>query len=124
MTRLVDTTRKLASNGSLDLLRYPSVEVVGRVLRRPAERAGAGTCGRRVRAEDEEEADGLELLLLKLGRLGRSGLASSVESLGVSLRELLVLVLASLDDVVALGGARGSRAVNGLGEERYVEGGS
>ena len=47
-----------------------------------------------------------------------------MESLGVGLSELLVLVLAVLDDVVALGGARGSRAVNGLGEERYVEGGS
>ena len=66
----------------------------------------------------------VELLLLELGRLGRRGLARGVESLGVGLSELLVLVLASLDDVVALGGARGSRAVNGLGEERYVEGGS
>lgn len=103
MTRLVDTARELARDGSVDLLGHPGVEVVGGVLRRPAERARARASGLRVRAEDEEEADGLELLLLELGRLGSGGLASGVQSLGVGLRELLELVLAVLDDVVALG---------------------
>ena len=121
ITRLVDTARELASDGSLDLLRHPGVEVVSGVLRRPAERASARAGSRRVGAEDEEEADGLELLLLELGRLGRCGLAGGMESLGVGLCEFLVLVLAVLKDEVAVRGAGGRRAVDGLAEERHIE---
>ena len=104
---LVSTARELAGDGSLDLLRHPGVEVVGGVLRRPAERAGAGAGSRRVGAEDEEEADGLELGRSELVGLGGLGLAGGVEKLGVGLGQLEVVVLAGFEDVVAVLGARG-----------------
>ena len=99
----------------------PSVEVVGRVLGLPAERARAGTLASRVCSENKQETNGLELLVLELGRLGRGGLALGVERLGVDLCELLVLVLAVLDDVVAVEGTRGCEAVGGLGQEEGEE---
>lgn len=103
--RLVGDTCEGTRDGAVDLSLDTGVEVLRGVLRRPAELAGADSLGAGVRAENEEEADGLELGRSELVGLGRLRLASGVEELGVGLGELEVVVLAGLNDVVAVLGA-------------------
>ena len=105
--RLVRDARECARDGAVDLSLDTSVEVLRRVLRRPAELASADTLSAGVRAENEEEADGLELRRGELVGLSGLGLAGGVKELGVGLRELEVVVLAGFEDVVAVLGARG-----------------
>ena len=120
--RLVRDARECARDGAVDLSLDTSVEVLRRVLRRPAELASADTLSAGVRAENEEEADSLELRRGELVGLSGLGLAGGVEELGVGLRELEVVVLAGFEDVVAVLGTRGCRLVrDGLGEEDLVE---
>ena len=120
--RLVGNTCEGARDSAVDLSLDTGVEVLRRVLRRPAELASADTLSAGVRAENEEEADGLELRRGELVGLSGLGLAGGVEELGVGLRELEVVVLAGFEDVVAVLGARGRRLVrDGLGEEDLVE---
>lgn len=120
--RLVGDTSEGARDGAVDLSLDTGVEVLGGVLGRPAELLCADGLGAGVGAEDEEETDRLELGRGELVGLSRLGLAGGVEELGVSLGELEVVVLAGLDDEVAVLGARRRRLVrDGLREEDLVE---
>lgn len=64
-TTLVNTTRELASDSSLNFLRDPLVEILRRVLWRPPKSPSPRTLSARVGAEDEQEANRLKLLLLE-----------------------------------------------------------